>query len=151
MIYLGTKYTSKVPDTWKFPICKAKIQTNDVAFSVLNDRINIVVWYRCEIPLFTLVNSYCLLIIILVSRGISDILFVVTADNFEFDDLIRGNMTAQRYAPETVKPHVFLLSQDAPPHTDRVTLEYFEQNNGSLLPWAPHKTIITGTPFFCVI
>ncbi|CAH1958407.1 unnamed protein product [Acanthoscelides obtectus] len=60
---------------------------------------------------------------------------------------IRGNMNAQRYIHEVLEPHLLpyldtladpTFQQDnARPHVARVTIDFFQQNDVTLLPWPP--------------
>jgi hypothetical protein len=61
---------------------------------------------------------------------------------------IPGNLTAVRYRVEILQPHIMhvidrqgeLFKQDdVRPHTTRLTMDYFEQNNINVLPW-PSKS-----------
>ncbi|CAH1975755.1 unnamed protein product [Acanthoscelides obtectus] len=62
---------------------------------------------------------------------------------------IRGNMNAQRYIHEVLEPHLFpyvdtladpTFQQDnARPHVARVTIDFFQHNDFTLLPWPPRS------------
>ncbi|CAH1988838.1 unnamed protein product [Acanthoscelides obtectus] len=62
---------------------------------------------------------------------------------------IRGNMNAQRYIHEVLEPHLLpyldiladpTFQQDnARPHVARVTIDFFQHNDVTLLPWPPRS------------
>ncbi|CAH1956399.1 unnamed protein product [Acanthoscelides obtectus] len=62
---------------------------------------------------------------------------------------IRGNMNAQRYIHEVLEPHLSpyldtladpTFQQDnARPHVARVTIDFFQHNDVTLLPWPPRS------------
>ncbi|CAH2010451.1 unnamed protein product [Acanthoscelides obtectus] len=62
---------------------------------------------------------------------------------------IRGNMNAQRYIHEVLEPHLLpyldtladpTFQQDnARPHVVRVTIDFFQHNDVTLLPWPPRS------------
>ncbi|CAH1988070.1 unnamed protein product [Acanthoscelides obtectus] len=62
---------------------------------------------------------------------------------------IRGNMNAQRYILEVLEPHLLpyldtltdpTFQQDnARPHVARVTIDFFQHNDVTLLPWPPRS------------
>ncbi|CAH1990549.1 unnamed protein product [Acanthoscelides obtectus] len=62
---------------------------------------------------------------------------------------IRGNMNAQRYIYEVLEPHLLpyldtladpTFQQDnARPHVARVTIDFFQHNDVTLLPWPPRS------------
>ncbi|CAH1975825.1 unnamed protein product [Acanthoscelides obtectus] len=62
---------------------------------------------------------------------------------------IRGNMNAQRYIDEILEPHLLpyldtladpTFQQDnARPHVARVTIDFFQHNDVTLLPWPPRS------------
>ncbi|CAH1968275.1 unnamed protein product [Acanthoscelides obtectus] len=62
---------------------------------------------------------------------------------------IRGNMNAQRYIHEVLEPHLLpylvtltdpTFQQDnARPHVARVTIDFFQYNDVTLLPWPPRS------------
>ncbi|CAH1961371.1 unnamed protein product [Acanthoscelides obtectus] len=62
---------------------------------------------------------------------------------------IRGNMNAQRYIHEVLEPHIlpYLDTQADPtfqqdnarPHVARVTIDFFQHNDVTLLPWPPRS------------
>ncbi|CAH1996830.1 unnamed protein product [Acanthoscelides obtectus] len=62
---------------------------------------------------------------------------------------IRGNMNAQRYIHEVLEPHLLpyldtladpTSQQDnARPHVARVTIDFFQHNDVTLLPWPPRS------------
>ncbi|CAH1979479.1 unnamed protein product [Acanthoscelides obtectus] len=62
---------------------------------------------------------------------------------------IRGNMNAQRYIHEVLEPHLLAyldtladptFQQDnARPHVARVTIDFFQHNDVTLLPWPPRS------------
>ncbi|CAH1989194.1 unnamed protein product [Acanthoscelides obtectus] len=62
---------------------------------------------------------------------------------------IRGNMKAQRYIHEVLEPHLLpyldtladpTFQQDnARPHVARVTIDFFQHNDVTLLPWPPRS------------
>ncbi|CAH2013856.1 unnamed protein product [Acanthoscelides obtectus] len=62
---------------------------------------------------------------------------------------IRGNMNAQHYIHEVLEPHLLpyldtladpTLQQDnARPHVARVTIDFFQHNDVTLLPWPPRS------------
>ncbi|CAH1969158.1 unnamed protein product [Acanthoscelides obtectus] len=62
---------------------------------------------------------------------------------------IRGNMNAQRYIHEVLEPHLlpYLDSlayptfqlDNARPHVARVTIDFFQHNDVTLLPWPPRS------------
>ncbi|CAH1957897.1 unnamed protein product [Acanthoscelides obtectus] len=62
---------------------------------------------------------------------------------------IRGNLNAQRYIHEVLEPHLLpyldtladpTFQQDnAPPHVARVTIDFFQHNDVTLLTWPPRS------------
>ncbi|CAH1960067.1 unnamed protein product [Acanthoscelides obtectus] len=62
---------------------------------------------------------------------------------------IRGNMNVQRYIHEVLEPHLLpylatladpTFQQDnARPHVARVTIDFFQHNDVTLLPWPPRS------------
>ncbi|CAH1993234.1 unnamed protein product [Acanthoscelides obtectus] len=69
---------------------------------------------------------------------------------------IRGNMNAQRYIHEVLEPHLLpyldtladpTFQQDnARPHVARVTIDFFQHNDVTLLPWPPRSTHYQSLP-----
>ncbi|CAH1989820.1 unnamed protein product [Acanthoscelides obtectus] len=62
---------------------------------------------------------------------------------------IRGNMNAQRYIHEVLEPHLLhyldtladptFQHDNARPHVARVTIDFFQHNDVTLLPWPPRS------------
>ncbi|CAH1999243.1 unnamed protein product [Acanthoscelides obtectus] len=62
---------------------------------------------------------------------------------------IRGNMNAQRYIHEVLEPHLLpyldtladptFQQHNARPHVARVTIDFFQHNDVTLLPWPPRS------------
>ncbi|CAH1967750.1 unnamed protein product [Acanthoscelides obtectus] len=58
---------------------------------------------------------------------------------------IRGNMNAQRYIHEVLEPYLDTLADrtfqqdNARPHVARVTIDFFQHNDVTLLPWPPRS------------
>ncbi|CAH2000175.1 unnamed protein product [Acanthoscelides obtectus] len=61
---------------------------------------------------------------------------------------IRGNMNAQRYIHEVLEPHLLpyldtlanpTFQQDNARHVARVTIDFFQHNDVTLLPWPPRS------------